>query len=344
MAPQHTTNEIKIMQNATKVKILNVASFKPEQIVSSIDLFDEIKSESQYGVSKDWMIESMGIEERRVSEDMLPSELAIAAAQQAIEGSGLKIKDIDAVIFCGIERDRPEPATAHTIANELGINSAHSFDVSNACFGFFEGVMIADSYIKSGMCENALVCTGEIGSHVLKQITKRLKEGVSIEQFQKQIGALSVGDAGGAVVMSKSDDESGFEAFRTLTKTQYLNYCFYKTTKKGLEGQMMMTQLAIAMIRAHQELWKKTQLLTEKPKFLLSHQVGKRPYEWLSGWLLEEPQNHMKTFDRFGNTASASFALGFERLINCDSISNNDCVVGCFNGSGAVAGQFIYTI
>ncbi len=333
------------MQKTHKVKILSAASFTPSQIVNSLDLFEEIKSESQYGVPKNWMVENMGIIERRVSEDLLPSELAIPAAIQAINKSGLTNNDIDAVIFCGIERDRPEPATAHTIASELGINSKHSFDVSNACFGFLEGIMIANSHIKSGQCENVLICTGEIPSHVLLSITDKLKKGVKSRAFSRYIGGLSVGDAGGAVVLTRSNDDTGFGDFDTVTKTKYLNHCYYKYSSNGeCDFQMKMGQLAAAMIKTHAELFRQTKKkISKKPKFLLSHQVGKKPFHRLSDMMLENPVNHMKTFDKFGNVASASLPLGFEQLLKCDKVKKGDEVIGCFNGSGAVAGQFIYT-
>lgn len=330
-----------------KVKILGVSSYLPKQTVSSVDLFEDIKSEQQYGVPKDWMNENMGIIERRISEGMTPSQLAIPASNKAIINAGLTTNDIDAVIFCGIERDRPEPATAHYIANNLGINSKHSFDMANACFGFIEGINVAKGLIQSGCSTHVLVCTGEIPSKVLFSAIKRLKKGVSPSIFKKYIGGLSVGDAGGAVVLSASEDNSGIDCFNTVIKTRYVNHCYYHISDDGdIDGEMRMGQLAAATIKTHNDLFKKTQqdMQWEKPDYLISHQVGRRPYERLSHLMLDNHNNHMKIYDYLGNIASASLPLGFEKLIKSGTLSKGDQVLGCFNGSGAVAGQLGYTI
>jgi len=73
----------------------------------------------------------MGVIERRVSDaGCSPSELAIAAAEQAIANYDGRIDEIDAVIFCGIERDQPEPATAHEIQKNWEYQLAlHSISV-----------------------------------------------------------------------------------------------------------------------------------------------------------------------------------------------------------------------
>ena len=62
----------------------------------------------------DWIYER-----RMAPEGTLPSNLAIPAARLALDKSGLLASDIGLVIFCGIEGDRSEPATAHIIQNEL---------------------------------------------------------------------------------------------------------------------------------------------------------------------------------------------------------------------------------
>ena len=51
-----------------KIQILSCSSFLPSQIIKSDGLFEEFKSEQQYGIDKKWMSEKMGIKERRICE------------------------------------------------------------------------------------------------------------------------------------------------------------------------------------------------------------------------------------------------------------------------------------
>ena len=151
----------------------------------------------------------MGICERRMSDGAeKPSSLAINAAKQAIaECTDLNLEHIDMVLFCGIERDQPEPATAHTVQNALGLHAQHVFDVANACFGFVDGIEIASRFIEAGVIRKALITTGEVPTRLIPSFLKQLQGNLSRKEALKLLGWLSVGDAGGAVIMGDGEDE-----------------------------------------------------------------------------------------------------------------------------------------
>ena len=92
--------------------------------------------------------------------DAVPSDLAIPAAQQAIEQlKELNPDHIDSVYFCGIETDYAEPATVHVIQKSLGLRARMSMDISNACYGFVNGIETAIKDIKAGEARYSLVVT-----------------------------------------------------------------------------------------------------------------------------------------------------------------------------------------
>ena len=237
-----------------KTKILSAGTFLPKQVVKSDDLLMEIKSESQYNIPFNWLSQDMGIIERRMADgNAKPSDLAIPAALDAMENGNIDPSTIDMVIFCGIERDLPEPATAHTIADALGLNAPYTFDVANACFGFVDGMSIASNFIQAGSIRKALIVTGEVPTKVLKTVMQGLKKGVSKEAVKKLIGVLSVGDAGGAVVLGESEDAtSGFDLFNSVSASEHTKKCYYKFDENGeFDGQMQMAHLAALMINTH---------------------------------------------------------------------------------------------
>ena len=214
-----------------KAKIYSTGVYLPPQIVTSSELFNEIQSESRYGIDVNWMSDTMGIEERRMAcSSLKPSDLAIPAAEDALKkASGINLQDIDLVIFCGIERDQPEPATAHTIQNALGLNARYAYDMANACFGFIDAMHIATNYINCGIVKYALVVTGEVPTRVLKAAVDLLKSGVDIKTARNVIGALSVGDAGGAAIIGATENgsNSGFELFNTFSESSHVDKCIY---------------------------------------------------------------------------------------------------------------------
>lgn len=331
-------------------KIFSIGSYLPEEVVKSDHLLEEIKSDQQYGIPTTWMSERMGIIERRIAPStMQPSELAIPAAKQAIENSNIDPCLINLVIFCGIERDYSEPATAHIIQNKLGLQANHIFDVSNACYGFIDGMEIASNYIKAGMVDYALIVTGEVPSRVLKAWLEKLRNGVSTSCAQKLIGGLSVGDAGGAVIMGRSEDgdPSGFNVFNKNVDSSQLKNCHYKVQENGdIEGQMLMARISILGFRMHKQIIPDTMAAVgwEKFDWMLSHQPGKRNYEQLSDLELVEKKNIVRIYPRLGNTTSATLPLSFKKMLQSGKLRRGDRVGGCFAGSGLTIGQFCYTI
>jgi 3-oxoacyl-(acyl-carrier-protein) synthase III len=334
----------------SKVKICSSGVYFPEEIVKSDDLFAEINSESQYDIPCDWMSSVMGISERRMAPDTAkPSDLAIPAARQALANAGeVDPQDIDLVIFCGIERDQSEPATAHTIQNALGLNARYTFDIANACFGFVDAMQIATNYIRCGIVRNALITTGEVPTRVLKAAVRQLKGGVDIKTARNIIGALSVGDAGGAVVLGATpkNSKSGFELFNTVSYSSHVDKCIYKQREDGsIEGQMLMGLIAGAIVKSHFGLINDTlkQLGWSEFDWLLSHQIGQRPFDKLSRLEGVQPGKMVKTLDKFGNITSATFPVNFHKLAESGEVKQGDRVGGCFAGSGLVIGQFGYT-
>src|SRR5437867_674949 len=109
----------------------------PEQRVTSREILQQFDAENRFGVSLNWLEKTMGIRERRVAApDLLPSDLAVSAAREALERADLPAASIDAIIYSGFSRDHLEPATAHIVQGKLGAHNALAFDVTNACHGF----------------------------------------------------------------------------------------------------------------------------------------------------------------------------------------------------------------
>ena len=104
-----------------KSKLCSVGVSLPKNVVSSVSLMEEISSESRFGIPHNWIDTRVGIVNRRfVDSDIEPSDLAREASTMALERAGLKAEYLDLIIYCGIDRNYVEPATAHIIQHELG--------------------------------------------------------------------------------------------------------------------------------------------------------------------------------------------------------------------------------
>ena len=329
-------------------RIIGVGSYLPADEITSIEIMKEINTDQKYGLPCDWMDKKMGISARRMSKsEDLPSDLAIKAAEEALENSPeVHPRDIDAVIFCGIERDKPEPATAHIIQNKLGLNAAFTFDVANACFGFFQGLSLADSLIDTGTIDYALIVTGEVTTQMSRAVIEQLKEGVSPSEARNLWGMLSVGDAGGAMIIGPSNsNKRGFSKFHQLSESRHHTLCHYKWKENGrVDAHMNMSQIVARGLKLNLQVYDEIMenLGWQNVDWVIAHQTGKVAFEQVQRLHQVDKCKVIKTYPDLGNITTATLPVCFKKLMRSGSLLRGDTVAGLFAGSGLVAGQFGY--
>ncbi len=325
--------------------IYAASSFIPTEIVKSEDLMDELKSEANFGVSRTFINERMGILERRFvnSNENRHSYIASKAAEKLLCENNIDVKDIDCVIYCGIERDYLEPGTAHVVQTNIGSNG-FCFDITNACHGFSDGMFVADSFIKRGL-NTVLLVTAEISSNITKLAINSINHDHS--KFQTMFGALTIGDAAGAMLITSypAIHRFKFVDFQMQSDSSSYELCHYHFPDNQFSGQMIMDKICAKMLMQHKKLLKKTlkKLNWNKPDYLITHQVGKRPHQRFSKMTSVEMSKMSKTFPQLGNIASATMPVNITRTLNLSNIkSMNILLMGA--GSGLSISQIALSL
>jgi 3-oxoacyl-[acyl-carrier-protein] synthase III len=294
-------------------KISGIGAYLPKQVVTSEELMHEAQSR-KFGVPETFLSRASGIKSRRFSDNSESfSDLAVAASKEAIVDAEIDPLDIDMILFCGIDRDCPEPSTAHLVQKEIGAMNADCLDISNACLGILNGLSVANSYIGVGSAENILICTGEKPSLVTLDIIRQLKAATDKKTFRKLLGALTVGDAGGAFVVTKKHTESGCEYLSFKSEGRYADLCYYKHTPHGIEFEMLMEAISGKMVDLHEHEIKRTyRQLNWQPdsvRKLYCHQVGSGPHTKMAS-IAEQPLIKAPiTYAEYGNLTSATFPV-----------------------------------
>jgi len=195
-------------------KINGIGMYLPEKTYTSEEV-EEMAGFSRLGVKKGLVRMLTGCKTRHyAADDEWCSDIAAKAGQAAIEDSDLEANDIDAVIFGAITRDFAEPATVNRVVEILGIKDCYAFDIFNACNAFIGGIDLADSLIKTGKAKNVLVTCGEVLSRWTKfDYTDK------DELLMRAPVSLSVGDGGGAFIISAADDSDPGAVLETRFKT-----------------------------------------------------------------------------------------------------------------------------
>ena len=101
--------------------------------------------------------------ERSNEELSFMAEIGVKAARQALEQAGRDVADVDAVLCAASNMERPYPAMAIEIQQELGIEG-FAFDMNVACSSATFGIQTAADYIRSGNAKSVLVVSPEITS------------------------------------------------------------------------------------------------------------------------------------------------------------------------------------
>ncbi|MBX7502343.1 beta-ketoacyl-ACP synthase III [Qipengyuania sp. YG27] len=101
--------------------------------------------------------------ERSNEELSVLAEIGVKAARDALERAGRDVADVDAVLCAASNMERPYPAMAVEIQQELGIDG-FGFDMNVACSSATFGIQTAADYIRAGNARSVLVVSPEITS------------------------------------------------------------------------------------------------------------------------------------------------------------------------------------
>ena len=171
----------------TYSRIAGTGSYLPEKVLTNHDL------ERMMETSDAWIQERTGIKRRHIAaEDEATSDLALAAASQALEMAGIGAEDVNLIIIATTTPDKVFPGTACILQRRLGIRGCGAFDIQAACSGFVYGLDLADRYIRTGAAKNVLV----IGAETLSRLTN----------WDDRTTAVLFGDGAGAVVLQEADE------------------------------------------------------------------------------------------------------------------------------------------
>lgn len=143
--------------------LLGFGGYLPQRVVTNAELVKEFPE-----ISEDYVYQVTGIRQRRWAADgEKPSDMAFAAALEAIRNSGIAPKDIDAVILSTTTPDVAMPSTACILQDRLSLRNVPAFDLNAACSGWLYAVSVARSMVLTGMAHNVLTVGVEMQSHLL---------------------------------------------------------------------------------------------------------------------------------------------------------------------------------
>lgn len=115
------------------IQIVSTGKALPEEIITNDDLSRIVDTNDE------WITTRTGIKKRYRCTQENTTSLAVRAAYEAVEASGVDIAEIGAVIVATSTADNAFPSTAAIVQKELGLaENVLAFDLSSACTGFLQ--------------------------------------------------------------------------------------------------------------------------------------------------------------------------------------------------------------
>jgi len=317
-------------------KIVSTGAYLPEKILSNKDL------ESMVDTSDEWITTRTGIKTRHIAEStQSTSDLGVLAAKKALERSGLKKEEIQAIIVATITPDMLFPSTACFIQKKLGLMHIPCMDISAACTGYIYALILASQLIKSNAFKNILVIAAEKMS--------------AITDWQDRSTCVRFGDGAGAAVVSsqRGDMEIGeFFIGADARFTDILNipaggsFCpaTEDTVKKRLHyikmtGQEVFKNAVRYMYESAEKVLKKSGLRVEEIDCLLPHQANIRIISAVAKRLNIKEENIYLNVQKCGNMSAASSSVGLDSILSEKKDVKNILMVAF--GAGLTYGALI---
>jgi 3-oxoacyl-[acyl-carrier-protein] synthase-3 len=184
-------------------QILSTGSYVPERVVTNVEMEAILKEPVDQ-----WLIENVGIRERRfMAEDQTTSDLIVAASQRALEKAGVSPQELDLIIVSTDTPDYLSPSTSVVVQYKLGATRAGAYDINSACAGWVTALDQGARYLMTESGFRYILVAGGYG------MSRFL-------DFHDKRTATLFADGAGAAVLGVGE-ETGFLASNFMAEGEY---------------------------------------------------------------------------------------------------------------------------
>jgi len=285
-----------------------------------------------------------GIRERRVwGEDFLPSVESANAARTLLKKSRVSKEKIQLLVHSGVCRDRLEPATAAYVHGLVGMGPDVQFmDISNACLGFMNAMMLASAMIEGGQIESALIVTAETSRELIQNTLRSIREpGLSRKQMKQYFANLTIGSGAVAAILTHRNlcpDAPRIIGGIAGADSSHNTLCEGGSKQGSHEMLTDSEALLHAGIALAKRNWKKfrEELGWSDPDInhYLCHQVGKMHQNALYDGLNIDISKDFSTYPTLGNMGSAALPGTLAKAWESEIFKKNDKIALLGIGSG----------
>ncbi len=259
-----------------------------------------------------------GIRERRLWEPgTRPSEGAARAGRKVLEKGDIDPSVLECLIFTSVSRDMMEPATASFVHNSLGLSkSCLVFDISNACLGFLDGMIMLANMIELGQVKNGLVVSGETAEELVESTIQSLlsDQTLSRKSIKPAFASLTIGSGSMALFMKRAEGHDrgirlvhgAWKANTTHADLCHGDHCGKETTLMATNSEELLHKGVETASLTWKDFSRRKGWSGSEIDCFFCHQVGSAHARLLFDTLSLDENKNYETLNVLGNVGSVS--------------------------------------
>lgn len=310
--------------------IAGVGSALPKRCVTNAELAETVDTNDE------WIVERTGIRSRYIADDSeTTASLATEACRRALAHAGIDASDIGLIVLATATPDQTFPSSATKIQATLGINDCIAFDVHAVCTGFLYALSVADSMLRTGAADTALVIGAETFSRIL--------------DWDDRGTCVLFGDGAGALVLRAEEGDRGILATRLHADGRHNELLYVdggpSTTgtvgKLRMKGREVFRHAVKNLADVLNEVLAAAGLTSADVDWVVPHQANARILDATAKKLGLPKEKVVVTVDRHANTSAASVPLALDTAVRDGRIKRGDLVVLEAMGGGFTWGAAV---
>jgi 3-oxoacyl-[acyl-carrier-protein] synthase-3 len=311
---------------ATGSRVVSLGHYQPSKVLTNDDLAQIVDTNDE------WIRSRVGIVERRVAGDETVADLAAAAAEKALAGSGLTAADIDLVVVATCTSVDRCPNVATRVAARLGVSAPAAYDVNTACSGFSYALATVDHAIRAGAARNAIV----IGAEKLTDFT----------DWSDRATCILFGDGAGAAVVTATgpDEPAGIGPVLWGSDPERGDVVVIEGWRPYVqqEGQTVFRWATTTLPGLAREACQRAGVDPGELAAFVPHQANLRIIDPIARKLAAPDAVVARDIVESGNTSAASIPIAWSKLVERREIpSGAPVLLFGFGGGLTYAGQVV---
>ena len=332
------------------VSIAAVCHLLPPEIVTSAEIEARLRPlYERLGLPEGRLELMTGIRERRFfPRGTRPGQMSAQVAARAIEMSQIDRRHFGGLVHGSVCRDQLEPATASFVHHAARLpQSAFVLDLSNACLGLLNGMVLLADMIELGQIRAGLVVGTEDGRALVEGTIESLlaNETLTRQDVKQDFASLTIGSGSAAIVLCdrklcRREHRLLGGAFRAETASHEL--CTGGDSEKQPGDTLRMQTDSEALLHAGialaectwQDAKRSLGWTNAEVDKAFTHQVGRAHRKLLFERLQLDPTIDFPTVESLGNTGAVALPTAWSLGIEHSHLREGDHVALLGIGSG----------